>query len=235
MNRKISFSILLLTLSISGAIKAESEASEVSPDPTGQFGEVFQFESIENQPIPKAWKDAAKKERKQMAERGYADASEETIIDVDRIVVEVNERRQKDKKLAAQETNPEFEVKSSRIRGDIASGVKTVLSGPSGTVVDGTWTGSNRVLDIPQLGLVYVEEMDYILGGGNGGMVKEFINTEVNGYPAVFTVKKSDSGKWSTELTWVTENKTFYLAVTKRIIKDKRSYKKFMELARSFD
>lgn len=48
----------------------------------------------------------------------------------------------------------------------------------------------------------------------SSNMLSEFINTNVNGYPAEYSVKKSNSGKTYGQITWNTENRSYTVYLT---------------------
>lgn len=82
---------------------------------------------------------------------------------------------------------------------------------------------------------MYVEEFDYVLSNGSGGMIREFINADVNGNPAIYLVKKTRGGKWSSELAWMTDNKRFFVIVSKQIKMDSPKYRTLLDFARSLN
>lgn len=228
----ISFLVALLTVQF--AVAADDDQSEgKSPLFRERAQPSYKIESLEDQPIPRHFKDAAKKQFADMTAEGHFEVDENEVIDVEELVNREILRR-KNTGNRPDET-PTYRISPSHPIGGSAHDATVLLEGPSGTQVDGGWTGINRVFSVRGLGKVYVEEFDYVLSNGSGGMIREFINADVNGNPAIYLVKKTRGGKWSSELAWMTDNKRFFVIVSKQIKMDSPKYRTLLDFARSLN
>lgn len=88
---------------------------------------------------------------------------------------------------------------------------------PSGIKTTEGWTAVSRLIVEPKLGLMMLEEIDYVASGGGLTMIKEAINEDINGRPAIFRAKTSHGGKSITELTWATDQKIYTLSSNRSV------------------
>lgn len=88
---------------------------------------------------------------------------------------------------------------------------------PQGPTSDGPWSSFVRVFKRPDGVVVTLFEWDYVADGGGVLTVNELMNTSVNGYPAQFAVRRSPLGDTISELRWVTNRKSFSLAVSDNV------------------
>ena len=102
----------------------------------------------------------------------------------------------------------------------------------SGTLVDGKATGVFRLMVVPGLGVVGLNEVDYSLSFGGMSLIEEAINHEINGNPAVLTVKRIKGNNGESELIWATNSKIYTLTSNKALVGDK-SVQKFIDFANS--
>lgn len=185
------------------------------------------IKSIDSMEVPDLIKNISKKQLIEMTGRGYADAQEEEVVVLERYALEDNQKHIK----TMAEVIPKLTMQPSELRGTkFDLGVfKGALT--SGGHTDNGWTGITRLYQLPQLGLVKLDELDYISSGSGIVVAKEFINEDINGSIAIYLVKQSLSGKSISELTWFTENKMFILSVTGNINRDDNKYELIVELA----
>ncbi|PTR34783.1 hypothetical protein C8J98_10140 [Luteibacter sp. OK325] len=81
----------------------------------------------------------------------------------------------------------------------------------AGGVSDGRWSGVTRSWDVAGLGFVRLDESEYRETGGSITLVKEWLNSEVNGHPATLKTMRSDDGATLVSISWVTESTDFRL------------------------
>ncbi len=100
-----------------------------------------------------------------------------------------------------------------------------------GGFVDGAWTGLVRVMTVPSLGRVVLEEYDYVAAGSHIMLAEEIVDFQINGKPATFDVWRAPSQESFTELVWFTENKHFRLLVNGTVQPASQRYRNLIELA----
>jgi hypothetical protein len=81
----------------------------------------------------------------------------------------------------------------------------------AGGVSDGRWSGVTRSWDMAGLGFVRLDESEYRETGGSITLVKEWLNSEVNGHPAMLKTMRSDDGATLVSISWVTDSTDFRL------------------------
>lgn len=168
------------------------------------------IEPLDNQPVPEILKNQARKEIEQMAESGYVEAPDEMINYME------NAQKSQDGSVKPwQEVRSTLKITPSTIQGrDFeAAELKMMGAGTGGILTPEGWTAVTRIFVIPGIGLAMLEEIDYVASGGGLILIKEAINQDINGSPAIFRVKKSHRGKVITELTWATDKKIYHLSL----------------------
>jgi hypothetical protein len=81
----------------------------------------------------------------------------------------------------------------------------------AGGIAGGRWSGVTRSWDVPGLGFIQLDESEYQESGGSITLVKEWLNTEVNGHPATVKTMKSPDGATLVSVGWVNESTDFRL------------------------
>ena len=182
---------------------------------------------LDQHPVPDVLKNQARLELTQMKSSGYVDATEDSVSYLDRT------KEDKDKRLKPMtEVAPKLKVIPANL-GSSPLGQAVLLGATaSGGLTEEGWTGLSRIFDVPKFGLVELNEVDYIASQGGMAFIKEAINQDVNGFPAILSVKQSRSNKGLTELTWATDQKIYTLSAN-RALKDQKSVDEFLALARS--
>lgn len=173
------------------------------------------IEPLENHQVPDILKNQARQEIEQMKTRGYVDVPEDAVSYLDRA------KEDKDKILKPwKDARTHLKVVPATVHGTSLeeSGVEVLGAMPSGNNTAEGWTGVSRLFVAPKLGLMMLEELDYIASGGGLKMIKESINLDIDGRPAIFRIKTAQKGKSITELTWTTERKIYTLSAN-RVIK----------------
>lgn len=72
--------------------------------------------------------------------------------------------------------------------------------------------------------------IEQVAAGGGLMMIKEAINEDVNGYPAILRVRKGLSKKAVSELTWATDQKIYTLSTNSAL--QGKNLASFIDLAR---
>ena len=91
------------------------------------------------------------------------------------------------------------------LRGTRLEDLAMVEATTAGGVVDGRWSGVTRSWDVAGLGFVQLDESEYRESGGSITVVKEWLNSDVNGYPATLKTMRSPDGATLVSLSWVTD------------------------------
>lgn len=182
---------------------------------------------LDQHPVPDVLKTQARVELTQMKGKGYVDATEEAVSYLDKA------KENKDKRLKSMaEVMPKLKIKPANVESSPLGQADFLGATASGGHTEEGWTGLHRIFVVPKLGLVGLDEIDFIASQGGIAFIKEAINQEVNGFPAILSVKQSRSNKGLTELTWATGQKIYTLS-TNRALKNQKSIDEFLALARS--
>ena len=182
---------------------------------------------LDQHPVPDVLKTQAKLELAQMKDKGYVDATEDSVSYLDKA------KEDKDKRLKSiAEVTPKLKINPANVESSaLGQGVLLGATASGGYTEEG-WTGLNRIFVVPKLGLVGLDEVDYVASQGGMAFIKEAINQDVNGFPAILSVKQSRSNKGLTELTWATDRKIYTLSIN-RALKNQKSIDEFLAIARS--
>lgn len=86
-----------------------------------------------------------------------------------------------------------------------------IAAAPSGTLLNGAWTGVERFFQIEGVGSVRLSEVDLSATGGKFYMMKEAVNTRVRGNPAISKIFTDDDGQTIEEVVWVESGKFYML------------------------
>ncbi len=189
-------------------------------------------------------------ETKPLSESPFSTSEAETMV------LEKTHQREHGWTAASEEDVSEFEIffdtsneLYSRGRSDLSlllNGLRVVPTSFDGTLlsrarlhtamqiggfVDGAWTGLVRVMTVPSLGRVVLEEYDYVAAGSHIMLAEEIVDFQINGKPATFDVWRAPSRKSFTELVWFTENKHFRLLVNGTVQPASQRYRNLIELA----
>ena len=84
---------------------------------------------------------------------------------------------------------------------------------PNGTIHGTTSTGLSRTYRVPKVGVVILSEDDYLASGTKITLIREMLNTEVNGVPARSYAARSEDGRGRAELRWVTPTRSYFLTL----------------------
>ena len=82
---------------------------------------------------------------------------------------------------------------------------------PSGTTINGAWTGIDRYFRLPGNGTVRIAEIDMTATGGSLRMHRHAINTRIHGVDAISRIYVGDAGRTVEEIVWVRQGKLFTL------------------------
>ncbi|MGH8557760.1 MAG: hypothetical protein ACRESZ_09920, partial [Methylococcales bacterium] len=170
---------------------------------------------LSEQSVPKELKDQAKMEISKMQQRGFVDAPESSVGTLD--ALDRARIHKKDMLKPIDEITNKLAILPSSLGVSQLSKARLLGAQEAGGLREGGWTGLFRLFSVPKLGLVGLEENDYIASRGGFAMIKEAINQEVNGRPAILSVQQSQSGKALSELTWATDRKIYTLTFNRAI------------------
>lgn len=81
----------------------------------------------------------------------------------------------------------------------------------SGGLVGGRWTGLTRTFDLPDLGVVVLNETDHVAGHESVSVIKEWINVDIHGQPGSVRTARDASGKTLVTVGWANERKIYSL------------------------
>lgn len=211
------FSVFLACISSMPISAQPIQNASHPPMPSGVV-----IKSIEVMEMPDILKNQARNEISQMKSLGYVDAPEETISYIDKAIQTLNNsgkspEADKEKGLKPlQEIQPMLKVNPSLLP-ESNEKIRMLGAAPGGVLTPEGWSSLTRVFVIPKLGTLMLEENDYIASGGGLVMIEEAVNQNINDYPAIFRIKKSQGGKSVTELTWATDRKIYNLSLNGRV------------------
>ena len=92
---------------------------------------------------------------------------------------------------------------------------------PRGTIIGDAWTGIDRFYRISGAGIMRLSETDMKASGGKFFMLKDAINTQVAGQPAISKVFIDGDGQTVEEVLWVNEHKLYTLTFAPEVKKGK--------------
>lgn len=125
--------------------------------------------------------------------------------------------------------NPEVYSKLSEMKLTFTPAIlarATLLAAtPSGTKINGNWTGVERFFRLPGEGLVQLTEIDLKATNGKLFMLKESMNARINGAPAVAKIVSSDDGQTIEEIVWMNGNTISMLKYSPDSMPDKQGLK----------
>lgn len=80
-----------------------------------------------------------------------------------------------------------------------------------GNHLDGKWTGVSRTFEVPDLGLVVLEENDHAASKDSVTVIQEWVNTDVNGYEGTVKTARDRSGRSLVRVGWANQRKLYSL------------------------
>ena len=197
------------------------------PKPFTPLKKGFSITSIEDQPIPEIFKTKTRKMQQQMQVRGYSEASEDEIIEIERYLYKKN----KSYLLSFEAASEQLTFEPAELTNTLFTSGQFIGAAVGGTFIDDRWTGLTRLYELPDYGVVKLDEDDYDSTEGGIQFTEELINEEINGYAAIYTVQVSSSDKALTKITWVTENREYSLSMVKNAAKNDELKQDFIDLA----
>ncbi|MCF6322743.1 MAG: hypothetical protein L3J89_00205 [Gammaproteobacteria bacterium] len=182
---------------------------------------------LEQHSVPDVLKTQAKLEFTQIKEKGFIDVTEDAVSYLDK----ANENKERQLKSMA-DISSVLTIIPASLDASVLGQATLLGASASGGHTEEGWTGLNRVFVVKKFGLIGLEELDFLVSEGGVAFIEEAINQDVNGFPAILSVKQSRSEKGLSELTWATDQKIFTLS-TNRALKTQKSIKQFIDIARS--
>lgn len=183
------------------------------------------LKALDSLPVPAALKTNAMNEISDMSSKGYVITSEEAVIYLERM---------KDTAALQPLNNVQhlLKIKPANLQPTPFAQMKALGAIPSGAYTDKGWTALQRIFQAPGSNLFGLEEIDYAATGGGLLMIKEAVNQDINGFPGILRVKKSNSNRSTTELTWATSKKIYTLSTNRDLTGDATT-NEFLALAKS--
>ncbi|WP_179459956.1 hypothetical protein [Stenotrophomonas sp. JAI102] len=140
--------------------------------------------------------------------RGTLDVAAGTIPSTSEVIAGLSPVRRSDSELKRRLSYAPADISRTPI------GAAELLSTePNGTVSGDRSTGVSRVYRIPNVGLVILSEDDYLASRTKHTLIRETLNTQVNGVPARSYAARSKDGKGKAELRWITSNRAYLLTL----------------------
>lgn len=93
------------------------------------------------------------------------------------------------------------------------SAAELLSTEPSGAINGATSTGVSRTYRVPKVGVVILSEDDYHASGTELTVIREALNEDVNGVPAVAYSARSEDGMGKAEVRWVTAQRAYSLTL----------------------
>jgi len=95
------------------------------------------------------------------------------------------------------------------------------------------WTGVARTFDVGDLGLVILEETDYVAGRDSVTVIKEWVNTDVNGHRGTVKTARDRAGRSLVLVGWADQSKLYSLQLHPRHPEaNEANQARLMEIAR---
>ena len=145
---------------------------------------------LDQHPVPDALKNQARLELAQMKDKGYIDATEDFVSYLDKAKEDMNKQLKPMAEIA-----PKLKLSPANLESSVLAQAVLLGATANGGYTEEGWTGLSRIFLVPKLGIVALEEVDYVASQGGMAFIKEAINQEVNGFPAILSVKQSRSNK----------------------------------------
>lgn len=82
---------------------------------------------------------------------------------------------------------------------------------PSGSINGATSTGVLRAYRVPNVGVIILDEINYVASGREITLIRETFNEYVNGVPARAAAYRSEDGRGQAQLNWVTPLRAYEL------------------------
>lgn len=187
---------------------------------------VIELVNLEQMPIPlppdQIEKERARKNLESVAPDGFSsvEKSPETVrgffnhLNAARTYIAQQATANPEQQRTAESVMPEVHKDLSRLkthfRPKSLNRGALIAAAPSGTLLNGTWTGIERFFQIEGAGNVRLSEVDLGATGGKFYMMKEAVNTRVRGNPAISKIFTDDNGQTVEEIVWV-EGGRFYM------------------------
>jgi hypothetical protein len=161
---------------------------------------------LEQQPVPDLLKNQARAELAQMKSQGYVYASEERVSYLSKAKNDQERLRPWPEVVGRLKMRPASlhgtQLESSALLG------ATSIGGSTSEQAAGVF----RLFSTPRTGLASLEEVDLVESAGGWAMIKEAINQEINGQPAILTIYQGPRGSRLVTISWATGRKLYTLS-----------------------
>jgi hypothetical protein len=212
----IVFAITLLSCMHSAAFAANDNGKlpQTSPVPGVQTGKVTYISINKLTPPVRKMVEAELNEQPFGTARRFGEISDDAVIYMQNYHAQM-------RKVSDVEKNLTFKL-ADVSRAELK---KYVLEGafPEGPTKAGPWSSITRVFKRDDDVTVMLHEWNYVGDGGGVMIVEELMNAKVGNIPARLSIKKSPTGRISSELMWATKTKLFTLTVLGDVPDDSKS------------
>lgn len=216
--------IFMLAAACSATAYSNSDAQEPMYVPAG-----ITYQSIDEMQVPEFFKNMARSQRKQMNDQGYIDANTDEVVDL-----ESYSRHDRGLRPMS-EVESELAVVPADLSGTPFANAVFIGAQYAGGFTDTGWSAIERVFRFPKLGLVRLDESDYVIAGGGAVIATEAVNDEVNGTPAIFVVKQTRNKRVMTELMWFGDTKIYTLTTANKMVRNDALHRRLIVLAESIN
>lgn len=223
---------IIVTLLLGSLVAVVAGAQEPMVVPSPGFPSVragtVEVVPLARSPLNEAMRSALLARRDAQLSQGWTPASEEQAQVIDSYFEDDRVKRRLKPTLL--DIDSDLQVAPAQIKGTLLGTGRIEGAMAAGGFVNGRWTGLARVITVPELGRVVLEEYDYRAAGSYIVIAEEVVDSELNGYPVLYNVWRTPSGKGWTEVRWFTPNKEFRLYIGREIRPSDRWYEQVCEL-----
>lgn len=161
--------------------------------------------------------ETIKKQLAEQAKNGYYNASDEEVPDLSRAIapspVATNELdRVLEKRYSSMTAiRPKLHAEPISIHGTRLEASRFIEAATAGGWEDGVWTGLARYFEVPDLGLIKLEEIDFAASKASVSLIRELVTSDVNGRPAIAKTARTPNGRTLVSVAWMTDSMSYSL------------------------
>ena len=158
--------------------------------------------------------------RQQIAEqagKGFHRAPDEEVPSLSRALasaplVATELDRILDKRYASiADVRPKLRNEPIDISGTQLEAARFLEAGTAGGWENGKWTGIARYFDVPGVGLMMLQEIDFAASRASITLINELVNADVNGAPAIAKTARTPTGRTLVSVGWMTDRMSYSL------------------------
>lgn len=197
------------------AANANEKLPQSSPVPGVQTGKVTYTSINKLTPPVRKMIEADLSEQPFGAARRYGEISDDAVIYMQNYHAQM-------RKVSDIEKNLTFKL-ADLSRGELNQ-YKLEGAYPEGPTKAGPWSSVTRVFKRDDNVTIMLHEWNYVGDGGGIMIIEELMNAKVGKTPARLSVKKSPTGRISSELMWASNTRLFTLTVLDDVPDGKAKY-----------